>query len=206
MKKSIAGLLFFFVFMFSGGHADGQTLRMNVHASAGIYSPHEGNIDSGWGTAFGFSLQMTRKFSLLLDFDYWRSSVRERAGQLMNGRISVTPFLVSVQFLPFLRKTLTPYIFFGAGMIFASFKMGEYISIPEISISQKVDSGMGLHGGMGAEFLLRKNVSLYAEASYLFRKASGVTTITDMNFGVTRGDFSLSLNSLIFRLGIKYYL
>lgn len=123
----------------------------------------------------------------------------------MNGKLSMTPFLVSLQFLPFPRKTLTPYIFFGAGMIFASFKLGEYVSIPEISISQKVESGIGLHGGMGGEFQLRKNVLLYAEASYLFRKAAGETTITDMNFGVTRGNFSLNLNSLIFRLGIKYY-
>jgi hypothetical protein len=60
--------------------------------------------------------------------------------------------------------------------------------------------------GGGLEFRARKNINLAAEVSYLFRHAAGQTIVSDMNFGITTQEFSLNLNSLLFKVVLRYSL
>jgi hypothetical protein len=204
MKKKIiilGTILFFFLSL--QGLAQGQ--RSSFHANVGIAFPKEENIKSGFESGFGFSLPLSKKMSLAFDFGYWKSTVHEKLGKLFNGKLSINPFLFSLHYALAAEKFVVPYIFLGSSLIFTTFKIGKYISIPEITINQKVENGIGVHLGSGANVKLTMNLALFGEISYLYRKAKGKTIITDMNFGVSTKEFSINLGSLQVGLGMKYF-
>lgn len=192
-------------FLLLGIQSIGLAQKLSFHASAGIASPKEKNINSGFETGFGFTLELNRRVSLLFDFGYWKSETIEESGKLMNGKLVVTPFLVSLRYSLLEGEAVAPYVFIGAGFVFSSFEIGEYITIPEITINQKIENGICLHAGAGGSFNVSSNFALFAEMVYLFRETTGETIITDMNFGVSTEEFSLSLSSFLLRFGIRYF-
>lgn len=179
--------------------------KANFHANPGFAIPKEINILPAFESGFGFSLSLTKRIFLSINFSYWKSNVEEKEDSLMNGELSITPFLLSLQFKLRERSQINPYVFLGANLVFTKFEIGEYITIPELTLNQKVGNGPGLHFGTGADFSLTEHLALFVEGMYLFRKAEAETTFTDLNFGVTTEEFSVSLDSLIFQVGIKYF-
>jgi len=178
---------------------------MSFQVSPGAAFPKEKNIHSSFESEFGFSIPLGRTLFLSFDFGYWKSNVEEKEGSLMNGELSVTPFFFSLGYKLRENKKINPYIFLGANLVFTRFEIGKYITIPEVTINQKVMNGPGLHLGGGTDFSLTDQLTLFAEGIYFFRKAKAETTITDMNFGISNEEFSISLDSLILQIGIKYF-
>ena len=167
--------------------------------------PNEKNIKSGFESGFGFSLPLMRKIFLGLNFGHWKSSVHKEVGKLYEGKLSVTPFFFSLQFKPMEKNTINPYVLFGVSIVFARFEIGEYISIPEVTISQKIRNGLGLHIEGGSDLHLTENLAFFAAMNYLFWKTKAETTISDMNFGLSTEEFSIRLDSLILKVGMKYF-
>lgn len=205
MKKKRQILIIVFCLILLRTQSSSQDLRSSFHAKVGGSFPKEGNIQAGFESGFGFSLSLGRKLSLSFDFVYWKSDVKERGGKLHNGTLSITPFLLSLQYSLTGEGFLSPYIFLGSGFVFSSFEIGGYISIPEIRINQKVKNGPAFYLGTGANMRLTRNLSFFGEISYLSRKAGAETIITDMNFGVSTKEFSIDLSSFLFGLGLKYF-
>lgn len=203
-QKKVCPVLLCLLFLTLSGFSQEQ--KFNFWAGAGYSIPQSENINSGFESGFGLAIPLSRKISFSLDFSHWKSDVNEEAGKLMAGKLSVNPFLISLHISLFQRKAFTPFIFLGGGIIFTSFRLNEFISIPEITIKQKIENGIGLYGGTGGILNLSKNFSLFSEIGYIYRKATGITTTIDLNFGKTTKEFSLNLNSLFLRLGIKYFL
>ena len=185
------------------GFAHAQSL--SFHVNGGIAFPREDHIESGLETGFGFSLSIDKKISLSLDFSYWKSDVSDEHPELYDGKLSVTPFLVSLQYSFLEEAKVIPYIFVGTGFVFSNFEMGDIITIPEISINQKVENGISFYCGVGGRIKITSNLALLTEIIYLNREATGETTVTDMNFGVTKDEFSISMSSIVLRVGIKYF-
>jgi hypothetical protein len=188
-----------------GIHNFSSAQRMSFHLSPGAAFPKEKKIHSSFESGFGFSLPLIERIFLSLNFVYWKSSVEEKEGSLMNGELSVTPFFFSLEFRLMENKKFNPYIFLGANLVFTRFEIGKYISIPEVTINQEVRNGPGLHFGGGIDFSLTGQLALFVEGFYFLRKAKAETTIKDMNFGVTTEEFLISLDSLILQIGIKYF-
>ncbi|NIM90093.1 MAG: hypothetical protein GTO17_04010 [Candidatus Aminicenantes bacterium] len=177
----------------------------NFHANPGVAIPEYKSILLAFESGFGFSIPLTKKIFLSINFSHWKSRVKEKEGGLLNGKLSITPFFLSLQFKLREKSQINPYLFLGANLVVTKFKIGEYITIPEVTLNQKVRNGPGLHFGTGSDFSLTENLALFAEGIYLIRKAEAEKTITDMNFGVSTEEFSVSLDSLIFQIGIKYF-
>ena len=188
-----------------GIHSFSSAQRMSFQVSPGVAFPKEKSINSSFESEFGFSLPLGRTLFFSFDFGYWKSNVEEKEGSLMNGKLSVTPFFFSLGYKLRENTKINPYIFLGANLVFTRFEIGKYITIPEVTINQKVMNGPGLHIGGGTDFSLTDQLTLFAEGIYFFRKAKTETTITDMNFGVSTEDFSISLDSFILQIGIKYF-
>ena len=202
-KIKILTIALGFFFIYFQGFSYAQSL--SFHINGGMAFPQEDNIESGLETGFGFSLSIDKKISLSLDFSYWKSDVSEEHPELYNGKLSVTPFLVSLQYSLFEEATVIPYIFAGTGFVFSNFEIGDVITIPEISINQKLGTGISFHCGVGGRIKLTTNLALLTEIIYIYRDATGETTVTDLNFGVTKDEFSINISSFILRVGIKYF-
>lgn len=194
---AVAGVLFLPV--------QAQNVRLNVRAHLGYASPFEENMDSSLESGFGLSLPVTEQISLAFDVGYWKSDVREKKDQLRNGSLTTTPFSISVHYHLWSKGRIVPYVFAGTGMVFSNFQIEDFITIPEITIDQEVDDGMGFQAGAGSLMKLTKQLALYGELEYLYRKGTGTTLITDMNRETTRENFSLSLNALLLRIGFNYF-
>lgn len=180
--------------------------KIVVHLHGGAAYPAESNINNTFSTGFGFSFYLLEKFPVTFDFISWKSDVEEKSDQLHEGQLTSNLFLVSGQYIFFPEKRISPYAFVGTGIIFNNFKIGTYYSIPEITLSQKVEGGPMLNLGTGALFKISDNFSLFLDLFYLIKSSTGRTVITDMNIGRDTSTFSISQNTVVVRLGIRYWL
>jgi len=206
MKKNLKALilicLVLFIFSFSADlHA-----KIIVHLHGGAAYPAESNINNTFSTGFGFSFYLLENAPVIFDFISWKSDVEEKSGHLHEGKLTSNLFLVSGKYILFPEKKISPYAFVGTGIIFNNFELGTYYSIPEITLSQKVEGGPVLDLGAGALFKISDNFSLFLDLFYLIRSSTGTTVITDMNFGRETSTFSISQNTALVRLGIRYWI
>ncbi len=186
------------------GYAQAQKFVLRLHA--GLSSPHEENIEASVETGFGLELSLQKNISISFDYGYFKGNVREAPDGLYDGNLAVTPFLITVSYSFFKNQAFSPYIRLGAGIIFANFKIGDIITIPEVTITQKVNNGISAYAGLGGIFDLTENISIFTEAGYLYREATATTIINDLNFGISEESFSLNLNSVFLILGVKFFI
>jgi hypothetical protein len=182
-----------------------ETQTLSFYAKMGIASPFEDHIHSGLSGAFGLALHIDNKISVSIDLNSWKSSVDEKLHNVFNGKMTLTPLLISLKYSLYLDNRIYPYTIIGGGYVFTHFRMDDLITIPEITISQEVMGGLCFHAGVGALVKISKSFGLVGEGVCLFRKSEGVTTITDMNFGFSSEEFSVRLNTILFQVGIVYF-
>jgi hypothetical protein len=202
--NKIAVIFLFLLSLSLLANAQSQKLTLRLHA--GWSSPHEQSIEATYETGFGLELALQKNITLSFDYGFWKSSTREETGGLFDGKLSVTPFLITVTYSFYMDRSFSPYIRFGGGVIFASFEIGDIITIPEVTITQKVNNGIGAYAGLGGIFNLTDYISIFGEGGYLYRKATATTIINDLNLGVSEDSFSLNLSSVLFVLGLKFYI
>ncbi len=202
--KLVLYLLFLF---FLAQNVQGQEeTNMRIHVNLGLSSPSEQNLFSGVWSSFGFSVPIEKKIYLAFNFGAWKSQTSAKPGGLQDGNLSVSPFFVSFQYFLTSGRTINPFVFIGGGYIFTSFKMENLVTIPEITLSQKVENSPGGQLGAGIQIKMSKRIFFSLDASYFYGKASATTTIQDLNFGTTIEDFSLILSAFIFQVGIKFFI
>jgi len=206
MRGASILLIFCFLFIVITPPSYCQQKRISLNASLGIASPASDNIDQGFESGLGVSFPLSRTISLCLSFMYLKSSVEEEPDALLNGELSMAPFMASLEFFLLPEKQICPFVTAGVGYVFSRMEIGDYYTIPEITISQRLENGASFHAGAGVLLDLIKNLSLGADVVFLYRKTEGTTTISDMNAGLTTMVFPVSLNTLVFRIGIKYFL
>ena len=181
---------------------EGRGLR--VQGYIGASSSVEKNFELGFWSSIGFSIPVQSAVFLSFEFGNWNSAVTGRSETLLDGTLYVNPFLISVQYHMMPDKVFSPYLFLGGGYVFSRFNLGDIITIPEITLNQKIDSGPGGKLGAGIEIDLGKRLSIVGEVSYFFSRVKGETTIQDMNFGVSVEEFTFGLSALIVHVGLKY--
>lgn len=202
--KKCAGVLALALLLCSSGFSENK--KSSFHAGLGWAGPGGSSLNGSFQTDFGFSLSITEKISLVLDFSYWKTAVEEQSGgDLLNGELTMTPFLGGIRLDLSSHSFISPYLFGGIGYVVSTFRMGDVVTIPEVSITQRINSGIGFQGGGGVLFRVTESIGIFLEGLYMARSASGTTTIRDLNLGVTTDDFSLNLNTLIVHVGIKYF-
>lgn len=201
-KAGVFGLSLLFLVTLSGILFSNQ--RPNLRIYGGISLPQEGQIKSGLSSGFGFSLPLTKSFLFQLDFGYWKCQVESRPGRLYEGELFFAPLLFSFHFIARISGILKPYVFIGSGYAFNHFKMGSYVSIPEVTIDQSIQNGFLIQGGAGMALSMAKRLDAFFELDYLYREGKGKTTFSDMNLGIFQEEFSLNLSSLGVKIGIKY--
>jgi hypothetical protein len=82
--------------------------------------------------------------------------------------------------------------------------MENIITIPEITIEQRIKNRLCLQVGIGIDIPLSHSFVLFTEAAYFHNKSTGITKISDLNFGTSIEEFPVKLHSWIFYIGIKY--
>lgn len=186
--------------------ASAQSERLSLFAQGGGAFHEENNLKPGVETGFGISYPLGDRFSLGLEFMVWQSRSKEFPTKLHNGTLTLSPVFVSLQYNFHRNKFFFPYAFIGGGYMFTHFKIGHYISIPEIKIDQRVAEGPALSFGLGARIALRETWSFFSEAAYLIRNAAGETIFTDMNRGVTKENIAVNLHVVFLKFGLRLYL
>jgi opacity protein-like surface antigen len=205
MVKTSRTLALIFAFVLLGGPAFGQSRKPSFFAQGGGAFHEENNLRPGAETGFGFSYPLGQRFSLSLEYLYWKSESREFKTKLYNGTLTLSPVLLTLQF-DFHRNTFFfPYAFIGGGYLFSRFKIGSYVSIPEVTIDQRVDEGPAFYFGLGARIAFSETWSFLSEAAYLLRNACGETIIADMNKGVSKEAIWVNIHVVFFKFGIRFY-
>lgn len=208
MQKRTFPTFFLLCFFLLTQNVIGQEeTSMRIHGSIGLSSMSGNSYGSGFWSGFGFSVLIKKDVHLSFNFGAWNSQVTATPDGLQSGTLTMSPFFISLHyFFGQKDRLIYPYLFIGGGYIFNSFRMEDVFTIPEITLSQKVDNSPGGQVGAGIQMKVSKRISLSADVSYLYNKANGTTTIQDLNFGTTAEDISLILSALIFQIGIKFFI
>ncbi|MBN1273610.1 MAG: hypothetical protein JXB26_15190 [Candidatus Aminicenantes bacterium] len=181
-----------------------QGLRLDIH-TGGVF-PANQSLKQGFLSGFGFSYPFYKNLSFHFNFSLWKSPVERQAGSLWDGDVTVTFFLLSARYAFFEGKKVIPYMLGGGGIVFTDFNMGDIITIPELTIRQKVESGLCVYMGGGLQIRIWRNLALFSEAFYLYRKAEGKTVFMDMNLGTSEEPLSVNLSSFCLQVGLRYSL
>jgi len=205
MARTTRAFVFILAFGLLGGSVFGQSRKPSLFAQGGGAFHEENNLRPGVETGFGFSYPLGKRFSLSLEYLYWKSESKEFKTKLYNGTLTLSPVLLSLQF-DFHRNTFFfPFAFIGGGYLFSRFKIGSYVSIPEVKIDQRVDEGPAFYFGLGARIAFSETWSFLSEAAYLLRNASGETIISDMNKGVSREKIWVNIHVVFLKFGLRFY-
>ena len=155
------------VFLLCGSGFSGDR-KSSFHAGAGWAKPAGNSLNGSFQTDFGFSLAIAGKISLMLDFSSWKSAVEEQpGGNLLDGVLTMTPYLGAIRLDLGSSPSISPYLFGGIGYVVSSFRMGDIVTVPEVSITQKVRSGIGFQGGGGVLFRIAESIGIFIEGLYV---------------------------------------
>ncbi len=205
-QRAKLALSLLFLFFLAQNVRGQEETNMRIHVNLGLFSPSDPNLARGIWSNFGFSVPIEKKIHLALNFGDWKSQASLKQGRLNDGSLSVSPFFIFLQYFLTSGRTIDPFVFIGGGYIFASFRMEKLETIPEITLSQKVENSIGAQLGAGIQIKMSKRTFFSLDASYFYGKTSATTTIQDLNFGTTTDDFPLILSAFIFQIGIKFFI
>ena len=194
-----------FLAIISSPAAFAQFGRRAIQAHGGYAFHEENNLRGGFESGFGFSYPLGKQFSLSFEFSHWQATSKESFRKLHNGRITVSPILICLQYEFLQNKFFFPYAFGGGAFVFARFKIGPYASIPEVKIEQKVEDGPGLYFGLGMGIALTHALNFFSEVSTLRRMAPAKTIITDMNLGTSTEEIVANLRTIFLKFGLKLF-
>ena len=176
-------------------------LMLEVHT--GAVFPDKKSLNRVFLNGFGFSYPFYKNLSFHFDFSLWKGPVEKQAESLWDGDLTVTFFLLSARYAFAEEKKVFPYVLAGTGILFADFDMEDIITIPELTIRQKVESGLCVFGGGGLQIRIWRSFGLFAEAFYLYRKAGGKTVFRDMNLGTSEESLTVNLSSFCLKTGLR---
>jgi len=200
MKKIVLGFMILYLanagFVWGGG--------FSMQASGGVIFPNEGNDNLAFAFGFGLNCSLSQKLWVSFGLGYWKSSVGEKPGKLYEGKLNATPFLVSVHYSMLKERKFVPYVFVGLGYILYDLWLEDIVTIPEITVMQKVENDPVCFGGIGGQAQFWDKILLFVETSYFYSKPEGKTIVSDMNFGVFKEEFSLDMRTIHIRFGVKY--
>jgi outer membrane protein len=183
-----------------------QRGRFGIHGGVGYVFPEEEVIGGGLVSSVGFDLKLRQGWRLSFDFALSRHHIDYDPQGLKEGTLTLTPFWCVLQYHFFPQGRFSPYLLAGVGYVFSRFQLQQLITIPEVSISQKLADGWGWLGGIGAEIKVsREKLSFFGEAVFMSRQTTGTTTINDLNFGVREETFRVNLDSWQIHLGLRYF-
>ena len=194
-----------FIAILSSPAAFAQFGRRAIQAHGGYAFHEENNLRGGFESGFGFSYPLGKRFSMSFEFSHWQATSKESFRKLHNGRITVSPILICLQYEFLQNKFFLPYAFGGGAFVFARFKMGSYASIPEVKIEQKVEDGPGLYFGLGGRIAFSHALSFFCEVAYLRRMAPAKTIIRDMNLWTSTEEIIANLRTVFLKFGLKLF-
>jgi len=186
------------------GFLQGQALQAQLHAGAALPSGRQ--FRPGLETGFGAVLSLASRLAAVLEYDRWQSRVKGSPVGFLDGDFTATPLSLSLRYQLLSRAGFIWYASAGGCHLSNRFLMDHLVTIPEIKINQAVKNTAGVCLGSGTERRISARVAIFLEAAYLLARGRGVTTITDMNQGLTREEFGFSLNSFHLRAGLRLIL
>lgn len=190
--------------------ASRSKIGLGVFGGYGI--PGDSNFNSG--IRFGGSLTFLINDYLALEISdaYFRPDVKGSVDSLSKGRLTQIPLIFSVQGRYPIKGKFVPYLAFGAGYAFNSFKLDSDVKAPWVelgfSIEESIDNAFALQFGGGVDYFINQYLAVFIDFRYLKMTAGGSWSFTDQFSGIERSGVlnDLKLDTLFFGLGLKIYL
>jgi hypothetical protein len=196
--------LVFFVLLASRGNAAAPQGRAAVMVLAGMTFPVQKTIEARAVTGFGLLLPLAPRTRAGVHFLYARLNSLGSDDGLGEGNLALTPFLLFLQYDLVSTKFFKFHLAAGAGLVFSDFR-GRFITIPEVTITQKIPTRPAVHLAAGVTIPLSDRLVLFGQGGALFCQATGQTIIRDMNIGQSTENFSVNLGSRQVVLGLAFY-
>jgi hypothetical protein len=203
-KRSFGNILVASFLLSLMGQTAAQEGQAGLTAMAGIMFPAQNTLKAGAITGFGLLLRLAPRTRASIQFLTARLKSQGSPEGLGQGSLILTPFLLFVQHDFVSTRFLKVHLAAGAGLVFSDFR-GSFVSIPEVTITQKIPTRPVVHLGVGFGFPLTGRLVLFGQAGALYSRARGQTIIRDMNFGQSREEFSVNLSSQLAFFGLAFY-
>jgi hypothetical protein len=174
-----------------------------VHAGFGF--PEENNLHGGWESGLGFVLPFAPRLAVAVEYLQWKDTSKQSFGKLYPGTLTLAPIQASLQYGFYENMYFRGYALAGAAYIVSRFRIGAYLSIPEVTIEQRVENGWAFFGGLGANLALSKTFDFYIEMSYMRRSLPAVTIVHDTNLGNSETSLTANLRHVFLKMGLKFY-
>ena len=178
--------------------------RLSLEINTGARFPTEDYLQIHIVSGFGIALPLKQRLFLSLNLGYWNGTVEDNPDKFYDGRLKSFPFLVSLRYFFVRQKRVNPYVLLGAGYVINSFDMKDIITIPEITIEQSIKNRPCFQVGIGIDAPLSRSFGLFTEVAYFHSKSTGITKISDLNFGISIEEFPVKLQSWTFQIGIRF--
>lgn len=204
IKRSFGNFLLASFILSLVGQAAAQEGQAGLTAMAGVVFPSQNTLKAGAVTGFGLILPLASRTRAGIQFLTSRLKSLGSPEGLGQGSLTVTPFLLFLQQDFVSSRFFKVYLAAGAGLIFSDFR-GNFITIPEVTITQKIPTRPAVHLAVGLAFPITDRLVLFGQGGTLYCRAVGQTIIRDMNFGQSREEFSVSLSSQLACFGLVYY-
>ena len=181
-----------------------QNRRFSLHIQGGGAGHEENNLKIGLASGFGISIPISSNLSMTAELDYWETRSRYSFRKLYNGHLTILPILIGLRYEFQPNAFFAPYVIVGGGYLFSKFRIGSLLTIPEVTIDQRIQSGWAGQLGVGACFALSNLWSFFSEFNYLLRTAPAQTIVRDMNLGVSTDDIWVNLHVVLLKFGFKF--
>lgn len=178
--------------------------KLSLDIQTGARFPTEDYLKTHVVLGFGIAFPLKQRLYISLDLGYWNGPVEDNPDKFYDGRFKSFPFLVSLQYFFVRQKRVNPYVLLGAGYVINSFDMKDIITIPEITIEQSIKNRPCFQVGIGIDAPLSRSFGLFTEAAYFYNRSTGITKISDLNFGTSIEEYPVKLQSWTFQIGIRY--
>jgi hypothetical protein len=177
----------------------------SVEAFAGGMFPFRGALGRAATTGFGVTWPLADNTRVGVHFIRSVLSSGGDPGGLLPGKLTLTPFLVFIRQDLRLGGRWAVHLSGGGGFVFATLRE-DVVTIPEVTISQRLPNSPALHLAARVSFALAESLSVFIQGGAVHCRTTGTTTVRDMNFGVSGSEFKANLGSAQGIAGLAFHL
>ncbi len=184
-----------------------QTKKLGIGINGGYAIFSDDQLDGGVSVGLSVLYNFTKALRVELKGSYEKSAAEYSADGLYGGDLTSTALMLSLQYQFELSPKFKPYLGAGVGYYLNSFVVDDGLTWITLgfNIEDEVDSVVGFHFGLGADFFLNPSFALNLDARYCIASLKGTYTITGITSGISNsGDIEGDLNHIVVGAGIKY--
>jgi outer membrane protein W len=204
---SLIGASFIFNGFSTRLFAGSDDKSVGIGVDAGYVMVKEDQFGGGMGAGLNLFYSLSQSIRFELKGGFISSQVENDPQGLSEGKLTMIPIQLSLQFRFKIGNRFFPYLGGGVGYYLNNFTLeGENIwQDLGFEVSNEVDNSFGFHFGLGMDYFFNPRIAFTLDVRYCIVPLSGSYSITDTVSSITNsGDIDGSLDHINFSAGLRF--